>query len=150
MSLVRGRGNKATELALMSFFRAFRITGWRRHAKLPGTPDFAFPNRRTVVFVDGCFWHVCPKHRSFPATNRVFWQRKLKRNQRRDRIVDRALREAGWTVIRIWQHELPDSPQLRRKMAPLISNTATSDSQAAKARCGRTMRRVRVGRVPGR
>jgi DNA mismatch endonuclease Vsr len=62
MSKVRCRGNKATELRLVSIFKKYRITGWRRHLKLPGTPDFAFPKRRLAVFTDGCFWHGCPRH----------------------------------------------------------------------------------------
>jgi len=119
MSRVRGRGNKATELTLASFFRAHGISGWRRHLPLFGTPDFVFRHRRTVVFVDGCFWHGCPTHLTMPSTNREFWMKKLGRNRRRDRLVNRTLREDGWTVIRVWQHELRNLPRLRLKLASL-------------------------------
>lgn len=60
MSRIKGRGNKETELVLVRLFRAEGITGWRRHAALVGRPDFAFRAERVVVFVDGCFWHMCP------------------------------------------------------------------------------------------
>lgn len=120
MSHVRGRGNKATELALMSFFRSHRINGWRRHLALFGTPDFVFRTLRIVVFVDGCFWHACPLHRTIPSTNREFWRKKLSRNRQRDRLVNLTLRRAGWTVIRVWQHDLSNSRSLKRKLAALI------------------------------
>lgn len=106
MSKVRSRGNKDTELALMTLFRRHHITGWRRHLKLPGTPDFTFPKRRLAVFVDGCFWHGCPRHATFPATRRVFWLKKFATNKARDRRVNRELRQLGWRVIRIWEHDL--------------------------------------------
>jgi DNA mismatch endonuclease (patch repair protein) len=59
-----------------------------------------------VIFVDGCFWHGCPKHATKPKNNRTFWRRKLSSNQARDQIVNRTLRKAGWQVIRIWECDL--------------------------------------------
>jgi DNA mismatch endonuclease (patch repair protein) len=106
MSRIRGRGNKDTEVALAKLLRANRIAGWRRHAAMPGKPDFTFRHERVVIFVDGCFWHGCPKHSNMPANNREFWSKKLGGNRERDRIVTRTLRKAGWTVIRVWEHEL--------------------------------------------
>ena len=113
MSRIRGRGNKNTELALVNLFRRHKITGWRRHPKIFGKPDFVFPKFKLVVFVDGCFWHGCPKHATKPATNRTFWRNKFARNQARDRIVNRTLRQLGWTVLRIWQHELVRKNEVR-------------------------------------
>lgn len=69
--------------------------------------DVVFPARKVAVFVDGCFWHQCPEHATMPRTNSDFWEPKLKRNVERDRQVNRALAEAGWTVIRCWEHEKP-------------------------------------------
>jgi DNA mismatch endonuclease (patch repair protein) len=106
MSRIRGRGNRDTELALAIFFRRHRIRGWRRHQHVFGKPDFIFPAIRLAVFVDGCFWHGCPKHSKVPASNRPFWQSKLAGNKQRDRVVARTLRAKGWTVLRIWEHEL--------------------------------------------
>ena len=106
MSQVRSHANAATEGKLVRVLRENHIIGWRRHLKLFGNPDFVFLKHRLAVFVDGCFWHSCPKHSSRPATNRGFWKEKLNRNEDRDRLVTRTLRESGWRVLRIWQHEL--------------------------------------------
>lgn len=106
MSSVRSKGNKATELALVALFRKSRITGWRRGQKKFGRPDFVFPRARLAIFVDGCFWHGCPLHGSEPGTNVEFWKEKLRRNRERDRLVNETLKAGGWTVVRIWQHEL--------------------------------------------
>ncbi|MGB8368034.1 MAG: very short patch repair endonuclease [Limisphaerales bacterium] len=106
MSRIRGRGNKDTELALAKLLRQHGITGWRRNQPVFGKPDFIFPKFKLTVFVDGCFWHGCPKHATKPANNRSFWKKKLAGNKTRDRVVNRALRRAGWRVLRIWEHEL--------------------------------------------
>ena len=68
-------------------------------------PDIVFTARKVAVFVDGCFWHCCPDHGSQPAQNTWYWEPKLRRNVDRDRAADAALGEAGWTVIRFWEHE---------------------------------------------
>lgn len=75
--------------------------------------DIAFPRRRIAVFVDGCFWHSCPTHGVRPAVNQQYWLPKLRRNTERDRRVDRFLVSAGWTVIRVWEHESADAVALR-------------------------------------
>ena len=113
MSRVRGSGNKATEQALATFFRRHRIVGWRRQAHVFGSPDFVFMKPRVAVFVDGCFWHGCPKHATQPMTNREFWIAKLERNKARDRLVTRQLKACGWRVLRIWQHELTRNSEHR-------------------------------------
>jgi DNA mismatch endonuclease (patch repair protein) len=106
MARIRGRANKATELALMAIFRRHGITGWRRNQVIFGKPDFVFRAQRVAVFVDGCFWHGCPQHANLPANNRTFWKKKLDGNCRRDRRVNRELRSRGWRVLRIWEHDL--------------------------------------------
>jgi DNA mismatch endonuclease, patch repair protein len=106
MAAIRSKGNKDTELRLVALFRASRITGWRRAQRLPGKPDFVFRRQRLAVFVDGCFWHGCPKHGRQPGSNAGYWLTKLARNRERDRDVCRALRKLGWTVIRLWEHDL--------------------------------------------
>ena len=72
-----------------------------------------FRKERVVIFVDGCFWHGCPKHSNMPANNREFWERKFAANKMRDRLVTRALRQRGWRVLRIWEHELTRKKQAR-------------------------------------
>jgi DNA mismatch endonuclease (patch repair protein) len=132
MAAIRSHGNKATELRLMAVFRAEGITGWRRgvvlreqgvgrkmQAGFRVRPDFVFRARRVAVFVDGCFWHGCPRHYRRPGSRRAFWDAKIARNRDRDRLVTRALRQAGWTVLRIWEHELAtkNAARLRRRLA---------------------------------
>lgn len=112
MSLIRSRGNKATELRLIEIFREHGITGWRRNQKLIGKPDFTFRRERVVVFVDGCFWHDCPKCYQRPKSNRKFWDEKIAANRKRDRLVNRELRELGWSVARVWQHQLENSARV--------------------------------------
>lgn len=141
MSRIRGRGNKDTELALVRLLRAHKISGWRRHVRvavdgsrlkverrkqhdpdnqtptlnpqLSVRPDFVFVKLRTAIFVDGCFWHGCPKHATKPENNRAFWRRKFSVNKKRDGIVNRTLRKAGWRVLRIWEHELARKNEAR-------------------------------------
>ena len=154
MSRIHSRGNKDTELALVRLLRAHKISGWRRHVRvavesswlsvesrkrsrnpqLAVRPDFVFRKQRTAVFVDGCFWHGCPKHATKPANNKAFWKKKLAGNKTRDRVVNRALRRAGrvkwrghhaagWRVLRIWEHELAKKNEARllRRLTPVIN-----------------------------
>ena len=67
-------------------------------------PDVAFTSRKVAVFVDGCFWHACPEHGSKPKNNEWYWSPKLAKNVERDRAADEALAQAGWTVVRLWEH----------------------------------------------
>lgn len=106
MSRIRGHGNKDTEIALMRLLRINRINCWRRRQPVFGRPDFVFPKLKVAVFVDGCFWHCCPRHSNLPVNNRPFWQRKLHNNKLRDLRVNRELRTQGWLVLRIWEHDL--------------------------------------------
>jgi DNA mismatch endonuclease Vsr len=78
-------------------------------------PDFVFARQRAVVFVDGCFWHGCLRHSKPPKSNQDYWQAKMLRNKKRDRLVARVLRSQGWHVLRIWEHEL-----LRKNEAHLL------------------------------
>jgi DNA mismatch endonuclease (patch repair protein) len=68
-------------------------------------PDVVFTAARLAVFVDGCFWHVCPIHGNQPRANTDYWRPKLERNVARDRAVDEALAAARWRVLRAWEHE---------------------------------------------
>jgi DNA mismatch endonuclease (patch repair protein) len=111
MSRIRKFGNESTEMRLVRLFREHRITGWRRHLRLPGRPDFTFRRARVVVFIDGCFWHRCPECNWKPTSNTEYWLPKLKRNVAKDREADRELAERGWAVLRVWEHLLKTSPE---------------------------------------
>lgn len=69
--------------------------------------DVAFPGRKIAVFVDGCFWHGCPKHATWPKRNAEFWRQKIEANRQRDADTNDRLRSLGWTVLRFWSHESP-------------------------------------------
>ena len=106
MQSIRGKGNKTTELRMVTIFRELGISGWRRHQKLPGKPDFVFQKLKVAVFVDGCFWHGCPRCYRAPQTRSEFWRAKVETNRRRDRRVGRQLRKMGWSVLRFWECRL--------------------------------------------
>ena len=82
------------------------LVGLRRKA------DIVFTRQRVAVFVDGCFWHRCPEHGTMPASNAEWWETKLVRNAERDAETNRLLTDACWTVVRVWEHEDPDSAAL--------------------------------------
>jgi DNA mismatch endonuclease (patch repair protein) len=79
---------------------------YRLRYKLPGKPDLVFPTRRLAIFVDGCFWHGCPLHATYPKANQQFWRDKLAETIRRDQRVNATLREQSWQVLRFWEHEV--------------------------------------------
>jgi len=89
-------------------------------------PDFVFPKSKLAVFVDGCFWHGCPRHFIRPRGNAAFWRKKIAANKARDRLVNRTLRRQGWKVLRIWEHELVGRNErrllrrLRHVLAPSV------------------------------
>jgi DNA mismatch endonuclease (patch repair protein) len=143
MSRIRSRGNRDTELALAKLLRAHKISGWRRHFQIRGRarsplraagktsrsgahgvtrptfrvkPDFVFRKAHLAIFVDGCFWHGCPKHATKPANNKEFWRRKLSSNKKRDRVVNQTLRRSGWHVIRIWECDLRNAGRILKRI----------------------------------
>lgn len=120
MASIRSKGNATTEGAFLRLLRMAGISGWRRHAGLPGRPDFVFRARRVVVFVDGCFWHGCPRCYRLPEENRLYWKAKVLANRARDRRTARKLRSLGWRVTRIWEHSLK-SPRGRARAVARLS-----------------------------
>jgi DNA mismatch endonuclease (patch repair protein) len=131
MSKIRGRGNRDTELRLATLMRRAGLKGWRRHLPLPGRPDFAFPREKVAIFVDGCFWHGCPKHCKRPASNAKFWRAKLAANVRRDSRANAALRRQGWRVMRVWEHDLEKRPaHCLTRIAAAMTSEHRSSSEA--------------------
>ena len=75
--------------------------------------DVLFTRVRVAVFIDGCFWHVCPQHASWPKRHAAFWRTKLKANVQRDRDTDKRLQAQGWVSVRVWEHEDPEAAAAR-------------------------------------
>src|SRR5262245_24767070 len=98
MGRVRASGNASTEQRVEAALMAAGLRGWIKHPhQILGKPDFYFPEFRTVVFVDGCFWHACPRcGRRTPRTRRAFWEGKIEENRVRDVRIRRNLRRAGF------------------------------------------------------
>lgn len=110
MQANRGRDTKP-EMAVRRAAHAaglrFRVD-YRPIPELNRRADLVFTRAKVAVFVDGCFWHGCPTHHTIAKSNAEFWAQKVTRNRERDAETDRLLGEAGWTVIRAWEHEPAD------------------------------------------
>ncbi|WP_456849626.1 very short patch repair endonuclease [Bradyrhizobium sp. USDA 4504] len=115
MSRTHGRDNPQERALRSALFReGFRF---RVHYRVPGVArrsiDVAFVGSRLAVFLDGCFWHGCPQHATWPARNADFWRQKIEANRKRDRETDALLAATGWRVVRIWEHEDTDAAVAR-------------------------------------
>ena len=107
MARTRGKDNELERRLRSELFR--KGLRFRLHWPVPGIPrrrvDIAFVSRRIAVFIDGCFWHGCPRHRTYPKRNSEYCKFKIDQNRERDRDTDNALRIAGLQVLRVWEHE---------------------------------------------
>jgi DNA mismatch endonuclease (patch repair protein) len=128
MSAIHSHNNFSTDIAFKELLDQNGIVGWRTNAvDIIGKPDFVFDKEKIVVFIDGCFWHGCKKHKGIPKTNSVFWENKISNNIVRDKRVSRKLRRFGWHVLRIWEHDLKTNYEkvIRRLVKKIISNQIT-------------------------
>ncbi|MBI2186568.1 MAG: DNA mismatch endonuclease Vsr [Acidobacteria bacterium] len=117
---VTRRRDTPGELALRAALHALGLR-YRIDGALPDTrrrADIAFFSLRVAVFVDGCFWHGCPEHGTWPKTNAEWWRTKIKGNVERDRDTDVRLRSAGWTVMRFWAHD--DMKAAAKRVAQVV------------------------------
>jgi DNA mismatch endonuclease, patch repair protein len=110
MAAVRSRGNRTTELRVRLALVRAGISGWVMHPEnVVGRPDIYFPREKVAVFVDGCFWHGCPRCGHVPETNSAYWRLKIQRNKDRRRRVRGALRKQRIRLLRIWEHDCLES-----------------------------------------
>ena len=110
MSLVRGKDTKP-EVLVRKYLFSKGLRFRKNDPRLPGKPDVVLPKYRTVVFVNGCFWHAhegC-RRASVPESHREYWEAKLRRNKERDAEVEKELKEAGWKVLTVWECGLKKS-----------------------------------------
>lgn len=148
-AVMRGNSSEsASEQALRSALHA-RGLRFRKHTQpLPGLrcrPDVVFTRARVAVFVDGCFWHRCPEHFRPSRRNAEWWDAKLQRNVARDREHDLALADAGWIVIRVWEHEEVDAAADR---VSEVVRTATRREPSGSAGSLQAVRLVGALRLP--
>lgn len=134
--------------------RALHAAGLRyrvERAVLPGMrrrADIVFGPAKVAVFVDGCFWHLCPQHATFPRANGHWWREKLERNRERDRDTDRLLLEQGWLPMRVWEHE--DMVEAAVRIATLVHDRPTRQHRSSRSREGSSDRAYQpVGRPAG-
>jgi DNA mismatch endonuclease, patch repair protein len=109
MSRIRGK-NTTPEIKFRKLLYARGFRGYRIHPDLPGKPDIAFTRQKIAIFIDGCFWHKCPIDFKEPDTRKDFWLKKINSNVERDRKTDFELKSLGWTVFRVWEHEIRKDP----------------------------------------
>jgi DNA mismatch endonuclease, patch repair protein len=123
------RRDTAPEMAIRRLLHAMGLR-YRVDAPLPGMrrrADLVFGSARVAVFVDGCFWHACPEHGTQPSSNAAWWAEKIETNVQRDRDTDRRLAAGGWTVLRVWEHEIPETAAAR--IAEAVSGTQAGRSR---------------------
>jgi len=114
MSRIRAKDAKLEKNFLEGLSAISHEAGYRyrkHYTGLQGKPDIAFPSKKVAVFIDGCFWHGCHLHSRVPLSNVSYWEKKLKRNKERDREVNRAAKNKGWSVIRLWEHQVKKKPR---------------------------------------
>jgi DNA mismatch endonuclease (patch repair protein) len=123
MAAVRSKNTRSTEWKLRAILISAGIRQWRYQLPgMPGKPDFVFPVEKLAIFVDGCFWHGCPKCYRRPSSRRSYWDAKVAHNILRDRRNRSRLRRECWRVVRIWEHQLVTSPancvkRIQRKLS---------------------------------
>lgn len=107
MSSIRGKDTKPEIMLRKALFRrGYRYSLAHRFRGLNFTPDMVMVSRKVCIFVDGCFWHKCPRCYDEPKSNRKYWKKKIERNVKRDREQDKFLEAKGWHVIRVWEHDI--------------------------------------------
>ncbi len=125
-----GKRDTRVEVALRCALHAAGLRYRLDSRPVPSVPrraDIVFPGVRLAVFVDGCFWHGCPDHMTWPAANAAWWQRKIRTTRARDIDTTRRLTAAGWTVVRLWEHE--NVPAAALRIAAQVSTLRQSPSK---------------------
>ncbi len=121
MRAVKSKENKSTEVKLIHLFKEKKFKGWRRNYPIFGKPDFVFPKLKVAVFADGCFWHGHNCRNLSPKSNAEFWKTKIARNRKRDKEVNKILREKGWSIFRIFECKIKRS-NLPKGLIEKLSN----------------------------
>lgn len=130
MSKIRSKNTKPEEIVRKYLFsHGFRYR--KNDNRYPGNPDIVLPKYKTVIFVNGCFWHKhegCPKF-VWPKSNQEYWKQKILRNQERDKYVQTQLIELGWKVIVVWECELENKKRASERLSLLCQEIKTTNSR---------------------
>lgn len=105
MSRIKSSGTHP-ELLFRKYIWKNGIRGYQINSKIIGKPDLYFSKQKLAVFIDGCFWHKCPKDYIRPRTKKSFWDKKIEENIKRDKVVKNELKKQGTKVVRFWEHEV--------------------------------------------
>ncbi|MGV2941940.1 very short patch repair endonuclease [Mesobacillus sp. LC4] len=103
MQAIKSRSKLEDKVSKALWMKGYRF---RKNTKLFGKPDISIQKFKIVIFIDSCFWHVCPMHSNSPKSNQEYWIKKLNRNQERDREVNQFYISNKWNLLRIWEHDL--------------------------------------------
>lgn len=123
MQAVKGKGT-SLERRLWAMLAGMGLRGWKKNdSSVAGKPDVVFSRQLVAIFIDGCFWHGCPYcHRKLPKTNLDYWERKINRNIDLAQRYKMILQADGWTIVRIWEHELKDLAIIRERILDALKN----------------------------
>ncbi|SRR6266516_5709365 len=128
MSTIRSKDTKL-ERALFAVLENAGITDFICHEQsLPGKPDIVFMDAKIAVFLDSCFWHGCSKHLRKPSSNQDYWQPKIENNIKRDLRNRAKLRRMGWSVLRVWEHDLKNSSAVIMKVRGALNRRRDKDN----------------------
>jgi DNA mismatch endonuclease (patch repair protein) len=121
MQAVKSQGTRL-EKKFFAILAGMGISGWRKNPRgITGNPDAIFPDRKIVIFIDGCFWHGCPHcQRKLPKTNAEYWENKINRNMQLAQVYNEQLERDGWVVVRVWEHEFSNLGNFRRHLRQVL------------------------------
>lgn len=110
MAKIKGKGTKMERIVRLTL--KGKGIKFKANPTIYGHPDIIIPKSRIAVFLDGCFWHGCKKDKTIPKSNTTYWESKIITNKRRDRLVSKTLRKRGWMVVRVWEHQIKNDPNI--------------------------------------
>lgn len=131
MAKVQSKGTKLEKVLLGALIERRWDFLEEQPQDILGHPDFIYRECKVAIFVDSCFWHGCPRHVRMPSSNVDYWTKKIARNKKRDARVRAQLRQEGWHVVAIWEHELPDTRSLKGKLTRIGKFIAEKTSMAS-------------------
>ena len=110
MAKIKGKDTKIEKLVRLTLKN--QGVKFKANPNMYGHPDIIIPKRKIAIFLDGCFWHGCKKDKTIPKSNTTYWELKIKTNKKRDKAIAKTLKNRGWTVVRVWEHQIKNDPNI--------------------------------------